>query len=321
MGETILGGPMSTALLQDKETIKKILLEILTDEAPVGEARFPSHKEAILPWKTTMATGTFDGRPFSSCTVEYYSYYVEQYFECFSELRYDYFETVMSEIPIEQFGKRDKYYRGILCFAKYLVRENSLPESFLKKAKMIKPKRHCPPKQASITEDQLELLLKACRTPYETLIIRLLSSTGLRASEFCALKRKDINLEEGFLTVQNGKWGKRRKVGLNDQVLLLLKQHIDTYQLQEAEDFLFLDAKFQPLVRDGLLTRLYAIGKRAGVHVSPHMLRRAFVTINANKGRSLVMLQMACGHADITTTRSYCQTTEDEVINAMKSWG
>lgn len=66
--------------------------------------------------------------------------------------------------------------------------------------------------------------------------------------------------------------------------------------------------------------KLSRIGKRAGVHVSPHMLRRAFVTINANKGRSLVMLQMAWGHADITTTRSYCQTTEEEVIQAMKAW-
>ena len=32
------------------------------------------------------------------------------------------------------------------------------------------------------------------------------------------------------------------------------------------------------------------------------------------------MLQIACGHSDIKTTRSYCQTSEDEVIQAMKTW-
>ncbi len=74
------------------------------------------------------------------------------------------------------------------------------------------------------------------------------------------------------------------------------------------------------MVRDGLYVRLRLIGKRVGVVVSPHTLRRAFVTLNANQGRSLVMLQIACGHANINTTRSYCQTSEDEVIAAMQNW-
>jgi site-specific recombinase XerD len=50
-------------------------------------------------------------------------------------------------------------------------------------------------------------------------------------------------------------------------------------------------------------------------------MRPAFVTINANKGRSLVMLQMACGHADIKTTRDYCRTSEQEMDKAMQEWG
>lgn len=74
------------------------------------------------------------------------------------------------------------------------------------------------------------------------------------------------------------------------------------------------------MARDGLLNRIRKLGQKIGIPVSPHSLRRAFVTINANKGRSLVMLQMACGHSDIKTTRSYCKTTEDEMIQAMKGW-
>jgi len=74
------------------------------------------------------------------------------------------------------------------------------------------------------------------------------------------------------------------------------------------------------MTRDGLLNRIRRLGKKLNIDVSPHALRRAFVTINANKGRSLVMLQMACGHSDIKTTRSYCKTTEEEVIREMKNW-
>lgn len=71
--------------------------------------------------------------------------------------------------------------------------------------------------------------------------------------------------------------------------------------------------------RNGLYKRLQKLERKAGVDVSPHALRRAFVTINVAQGVPLVYLQIACGHADITTTRSYCQTTEEEVIEAMKT--
>jgi hypothetical protein len=47
--------------------------------------------------------------------------------------------------------------------------------------------------------------------------------------------------------------------------------------------------------------------------------RRIFQWI-LNNGRQLVHLQIACGHADITTTRSYCQTSQDEVLEAMRGW-
>jgi site-specific recombinase XerD len=73
--------------------------------------------------------------------------------------------------------------------------------------------------------------------------------------------------------------------------------------------------------KDGVYQRVRRIGDKAGVQTASHALRRAFVTLNANKGRSLVMLQMACGHADIKTTRDYCRTSEQELIEAMKGWG
>lgn len=311
---------MTSTLAHTKEELKDLLREILNEDTTPANPRFPNHQDAYGPWRLSMIQGTFDGRPFSQHTVENYCRYVKEFFTHFSEISYANLEQSLAGISVEQFGRRDKFYRAIICFAKYLIREDSLSKSFLTKAKVIKPKRHKPPKQNSVNESQLQELLKACKNPYERLIITLLSATGLRASEFCSLKAGDLNLEGGYLIVQNGKWGKRRRVGLNNHVIQLLKEHLDLYQVHTPNEYLFLDAKFEPLTRDGLLNRLYKIGSQAGIHVSPHALRRAFVTINMNKGRSLVMLQMACGHADITTTRSYCQTSEDEMIEAMKEW-
>jgi len=44
------------------------------------------------------------------------------------------------------------------------------------------------------------------------------------------------------------------------------------------------------------------------------------VTLNINKERPQVMLQIACRHRDIATTRSYGMTSEDATIQAMQGW-
>lgn len=128
----------------------------------------------------------------------------------------------------------------------------------------------------------------------------------------------DINLKQGTLLVRCGKGGKTRRVGLSEPLRGLLSRHQNSEGVDSKR--VFSDRGGQPLTRNGLYQRVERIGKVVGVKVSPHALRRAFVTINANKGRPLQMLQMACGHSDITTTRSYCMTAEQEVIDAMKEW-
>jgi site-specific recombinase XerD len=303
-----------------EQQLKQLLQELLSQPNEPETPRYPNHFEAIEPWKRAMASGTLTGRVFSHHTVNNYARYAYEFLRKQPKLSFENFQTELELIPPESFGRRDKYFKGILCFAKFLIREHSLPQSFVDKALAVQPKRHLPAKQTTVTEEQLQTLLVACTTSLYRLIIHLLSSTGLRASEFCALRVQDINLKEGYLTVQRGKGGKRRRVGLSPLCQDLLEQHLNQLSRQEPKDHVFLNTLGEPMTRDGLLNRIRNLGKRTGIDVSPHALRRAFVTINANKGRSLVMLQMACGHSDIKTTRSYCKTTEDEMVKEMQQW-
>jgi len=304
-----------------EKQLRRLLQELLAQEPEQPKsARYPKHSEAIEPWKRAMASGTLTGKVFSHHTVTNYARYVVEFLSKQPCLSFENFQAELELISPESFGRRDKYFKGILCFAKFLIREHSLPTAFLEQAQAIQPKRHIPAKQATVTEEQLNQLLSACPSPYHWLIIHLLSSTGLRASEFCAIKMQDINLKDGFITVQRGKGGKRRRVGLTPTCQSLLEHHLSILRLSEPQAFIFLNTLGEPMTRDGLLSRIRKLGKKLGIDVSPHALRRAFVTINANKGRSLVMLQMACGHSDIKTTRSYCKTTEEEVIREMQQW-
>ena len=176
-----------------------------------------------------------------------------------------------------------------------------------------------PPKRLGVDESSLEKIIQGCSSTMDKLLIMLLSSTGLRASEACNLKLDDIELPKGVLVVRQGKGNKIRHIGLSPKLVTIIQAYVDQCHNKTQTPYL-LHHRGIPLTRHGLHRRVMRIGSSVGMPLSPHSLRRSFVTINANKGRPLVMLQIACGHSDIKTTRSYCLTSEQEVVEAMQGW-
>lgn len=59
---------------------------------------------------------------------------------------------------------------------------------------------------------------------YRTLI-GLLASTGMRVGEVLSLDRTDVDLDEGILTIRNGKFGKSREVPLHSTVCRALRAY------------------------------------------------------------------------------------------------
>jgi site-specific recombinase XerD len=108
-------------------------------------------------------------------------------------------------------------------------------------------------------------------------------------------------------------------VGIQIKVIEALHSYL-AYRPKVKEEWLLINRNGNRMDRFGIRNRLNRLGERTKVKVTPHALRRAFVRFNVNKGRPLVMLQIACGHNDIATIRSYCMTTEDETIEAMQAW-
>lgn len=277
------------------------------------------HGDFVLPWKQAMATGLMNGRPFSRHTYNQYCHYVNLFLERYGQVSFENLKAELASIPADQFAKRKSVHRALICFGKFLAQEGALNPSFLEKAKTVKPKPHKPPKRLSVKEGDVQRLIGACKNPLDRLLIILLASTGLRATEACELRLEDVDFEERQIRVRCGKWGKERKVGISDGLMTALEKYLAIRPHLKQTNILLQNTAGQPLHRTGLLQRLQKVGRRVDVKVSPHALRRAFVTINVRNGVPLVYLQIACGHREITTTRSYCQTSEEEVIEAMKT--
>ncbi len=276
------------------------------------------HQDYIGKWIKSMERGTLAGKVFSPRTVADYKDYANKFFTRHKRLTINTLTQELMRVPAHQYAKRDKLYKAMVCFAKCLIKHEIIDASFLDEAKALRPKRHKEPVRPTVNEEELLKALDYCKGIMDRVIVILLASTGIRASEACALTLKDIDFRERTLQIRNGKGGKSRKLGLPEQVTTVLQEYMAA--LPEGQTNLFLNRDSQPMDRHGLHRRLTRIGRDAGVKVTPHGLRRAFVTINANKGRSLVLLQRSCGHTNIKTTMGYCMTSEQEVIEAMKQW-
>jgi integrase len=289
----------------------------MKEEAEREEREVRAHNDLVLPWLDSLEKGLLTGKVFSQRTIGDYRVYVERFLQQYPRLSVETLRKELGSLPPERFATREKVFKALVCFGKYLVQERCLDEGFLIESKPLCPKRHKPPRRTSVDDTGLEALLNACETPLETLIITLLANTGIRASEACQIRPTDVDIANGCLFIRHGKGGKDRKVGLSTLVIEAIQSHLAKTLPQK---YLLEGHKGQPLTRHALHKRIQRIAMRVDITAYPHALRRSFVTRNANMGRPLVLLQKACGHENIKTTMSYCMTTEQDVVTAMKEW-
>lgn len=135
-------------------------------------------------------------------------------------------------------------------------------------------------------------------------------SSGLRASEFAALKMQDLDLEAGAAKVWNGKGGKDGLVPLSPPAVAALQLYIETVRpklLRGGSDHhVFLSRSGGALSRMAIWFRVSGIAKAAlGKHISPHFLRHGFATALVEGGADIRDVQVLMRHASVDTTAIY----------------
>lgn len=286
-------------------------------------------------WMDWCSTGKLTGKPASKRLLEIYRYYIGLFFQKLYKypskpiISSENLRFVLGSFTPERFSTKLNIYSSLMSFSKFLIETNRLDPSVRENFKKLRPKRFFPAKKTTLTESQIKLLIQAIPTNNNLLYDRVLMktmiiflvNTGLRASEFCNLKISDIDLETGIIFVKLGKGNKNRTVGINKATLSAVREYIEVRHLSSDFENLFLNRQGKPLTVNRLNKKISSLAYKIGLkNISPHSFRRAFVTINAGKGKPLNHLRIACGHTDITTTQSYCMTSADEVVDAMKEW-
>jgi site-specific recombinase XerD len=196
------------------------------------------------------------------------------------------------------------------CFSEgYLA---SLPT--LRMPKLARKKLPC------LSKDQLKSLLKECRSKRDKALLMFLADTGLRRAEVLALNWIDVDISKGIVHVLRGKGGKYRSVMvgvLTRRALLAYRREV----LHDDEWAVFQTINGTRLSPNGLRSLLLRIGKRAELHITPHMLRRTFATLALRNGMNLIELQGLLGHASLQMTERYVQLLTVDYSNAHRQYG
>ncbi|MUV13427.1 tyrosine recombinase XerC [Noviluteimonas gilva] len=136
-------------------------------------------------------------------------------------------------------------------------------------------------------------------------LLELFYSSGLRLSEVCALRWRDLDLTGGMVTVL-GKGSKQRTVPVGSYARAALTEW-KADQRPSVDDAFVFPGRNGPLTSRAVQLRLRTLAQRQGLfkRVHPHLLRHSFASHVLESSGDLRGVQELLGHADISTTQIY----------------
>lgn len=158
-----------------------------------------------------------------------------------------------------------------------------------------------------MSEDEVIRLFAAPLTLKESCVVGLLYGCGLRISEVCNIRLKDIESHNKRLKVHQGKGGKDRYTLLPEELL----QKLRLLYLEEGrpKEFLFTSKQTKRAVHvRSMQVVVNGAMAKAGFKEKPftaHTLRHSFATHMLNQGNNIHVIKTLLGHSKIETTMVY----------------
>ncbi|MBA7502794.1 Tyrosine recombinase XerC [subsurface metagenome] len=201
-------------------------------------------------------------------------------------------------------------------FFKFMVDSGKLRENPTQNLISPRVSKH-PPKFLSSSEYRCLLAEpKKLSTPEakrDVVMLELLYATGLRASELVSLNVKDIDLERSCVHCAHG--SSKRRIPFDHHINQILRNFLENDRLDllydEKEKALFLNRRGGRLTRQGFWQIVKNHASKAGLSakITPQTLRHSFAARKLQSGADLQSIQRALGHAYISSTRIYKQSS------------
>ncbi|WP_193199753.1 tyrosine-type recombinase/integrase [Nostoc sp. MG11] len=163
-----------------------------------------------------------------------------------------------------------------------------------------------------LTEEEVRGIMDAAQGGRDRVLIRLLYFAGLRVSELCELKWRDLKgrKDGGQITVF-GKGDKTRVVLVGTSVW---REVQGLKGKAKKDDPVFVSGKGGHLSRSMVFHIVRNAAKRAGLesNVSPHWLRHSHASHSLDRGAPIHLLQKTLGHSSVAITEMYLHARPTE---------
>lgn len=201
----------------------------------------------------------------------------------------------------------------LMSFFKWLTREEYIKKNPMDKIDVIKVEQKI---IDTLSDEEAEIIRCACTNERDLAIIDLLSGSGMRVSELCALNIEDVNFSTREIIVF-GKGAKERTCFMTGRAKVHLRWYLD--QRVDDNPALFVTTKkpYNRLSKNGVEYILRQIAKDSKVprtRLYPHKYRSTLATDMINKGAPAEHVQNILGHTSVNTTlKCYCKIDKGSI--------
>ncbi len=149
-------------------------------------------------------------------------------------------------------------------------------------------------------------------------IIELLFASGMRVSELCDLKCKDIDFAQGIIKIF-GKGSKERIIQIcSKDVLKILENY---YCLFQPDNYFFINRLGNQISTQSvrLLVKKCAKSVKLPKHITPHTFRHTFATLLLEEDVDIKYIQNLLGHSSIITTQIYTHVNSNKIMQILST--
>lgn len=146
-------------------------------------------------------------------------------------------------------------------------------------------------------------------------MLMLLYDTMIRRNELLTLTLEHVDLKDGLLKVL-GKGNKERFVAMGSKMQKVMHFYLNRWRKEMPGDRVFCTQQGKPLDKDNCRQVVWRMGKKVGLHVSPHKIRHSAATWFIRSGGSPAVLQKIMGHTSPVITAGYTHLDYKDLVAA-----
>jgi len=213
------------------------------------------------------------------------------------------------------------YFGNLRTLFRYLVAEGAIEASPME---ALRPPIARSDQIQPFTSDQIQALINAARRSRhprrDEAILLFLLDTGARASELCALRVRDLDLQGRRCSVL-GKGNKTRSLYFGRDTTKALWAYLKEEPREPGEPLFLADrgkGAGDPLTRSGLLQLIGRLGTAAKVEAcrcSPHTFRHTHAVEFLRSGGNVFTLKELLGHTTLAMVNRYVALAQADIEN------